>query len=54
MGGDSVDEAALAAFFRRLDRSVFLGDDIKRYKDEDRPLPIGNGQTISQPTLVAR
>ena len=47
-----MDETALALFFTRLDRSFFLGGDQRAYAADDRPLPIGNGQTISQPTLV--
>lgn len=42
----------IVAFYRRLDRSLFLDDAIKRYACEDRPLPIGYEQTISQPSLV--
>ena len=48
-----MDETALASFFTRLDRSFFLSDDQRAYATDDRPLPIGNRQTISQPTLVA-
>ncbi len=47
-----MDEAALAAFFRNLDRSYFIDGEYKAYAGLDRPLPIGNEQTISQPTLV--
>lgn len=36
-----------------MDRSCFLDDYQRKYADEDRPLPIGCGQTISQPSLVA-
>lgn len=38
-------------YFRQLDRSKFI-DDQKEHAALDRPLPIGHGQTISQPTLV--
>ena len=38
--------------FDSLDRSFFLDDDMKEYADLDMPLPIGFGQTISQPSLV--
>lgn len=48
-----MDETALYSFFRSLDRSYFIGDDMKPYAAADSPLPIGLGQTISQPTLVA-
>lgn len=42
----------LKACFDSLDRSFFLDDDMKEYADFDMPLPIGFGQTISQPSLV--
>ncbi len=34
-------------------RHEFVPDDLKEYAYEDRPLPIGLGQTISQPYIVA-
>lgn len=34
-------------------RHVFVPDDQKRRAYDDKPLPIGHGQTISQPTVVA-
>ena len=37
---------------RKLDRTLFLDGEYKEYAALDRPLPIGMGQTISQPTLV--
>ncbi len=42
----------LEAFFRSLDRSLFLDDEYKVHAHVDRPLPIGFEQTISQPSLV--
>lgn len=42
----------LNEFFKRLDRSFFLEGENKRFADYDGPLPIGFGQTISQPSLV--
>ena len=41
-----------AKFFQQLDRSMFLEDDLKSMAGIDSPLPIGYGQTISQPSLV--
>jgi protein-L-isoaspartate(D-aspartate) O-methyltransferase len=35
-----------------LDRSFFVDNDMKKYAALDEPLPIGFGQTISQPSLV--
>ena len=37
----------------RVPRHRFVPDAMRPYAYEDRPLPIGNGQTISQPYIVA-
>ncbi|MDI9482257.1 MAG: protein-L-isoaspartate(D-aspartate) O-methyltransferase [Bacillota bacterium] len=42
----------LTDFFYKLNRKDFLDDQYKDYSDFDNPLPIGYGQTISQPSLV--
>ena len=42
----------LLAAWQRLDRSLFVEGDTRMYARVDGPLPIGCGQTISQPTLV--
>jgi len=42
----------LQAFFASLDRSRFIDNQYKALSKLDRPLPIGCGQTISQPSLV--
>jgi protein-L-isoaspartate(D-aspartate) O-methyltransferase len=47
-----MDETALTVFFKNLDRTVFVAEGYKPMASADSPLPIGNGQTISQPTLV--
>jgi protein-L-isoaspartate(D-aspartate) O-methyltransferase len=47
-----MDRRELEAYFYSLDRSFFVDGDMKKYADQDRPLPIGCGQTISQPSLV--
>ncbi len=39
-------------FFKRLDRSFFIDNEFKDLVGLNRPLPIGFGQTISQPSLV--
>jgi len=39
---------------RRVPRHLFVPDAMKPYAYEDRPLPIGEDQTISQPYIVAR
>lgn len=47
-----MDEKKLASFFRQLDRAAFLDDAMRGLAGLNQPLPIGFGQTISQPTLV--
>ncbi|HCG64130.1 MAG TPA: protein-L-isoaspartate(D-aspartate) O-methyltransferase [Sphaerochaeta sp.] len=42
----------LLQFFHSLDRSLFIDNRYKTLAKLDRPLPIGHGQTISQPSLV--
>lgn len=37
----------------KVDRSLFIPDDVKQHTYDDGPLPIGGGQTISQPYVVA-
>ncbi len=46
------DQAVLDAFLE-VPRHSFVPDDMKKYAYQDRPLPIGEGQTISQPYIVA-
>jgi protein-L-isoaspartate(D-aspartate) O-methyltransferase len=46
------DERVLQAM-RRVPREEFLPTDLRRLAYDDRPLPIGHGQTISQPLMVA-
>src|SRR3972149_6946984 len=46
------DERVLAAM-PRVPREHFLPLELRPYAYEDRPLPIGHGQTISQPLMVA-
>lgn len=46
------DERVLAAM-RTVPRHEFVPEDVRYSAYEDRPLPIGHGQTISQPFIVA-
>lgn len=46
------DDRVLDAM-RRVPRWEFVPPEMRRSATEDRPLPIGNGQTISQPYIVA-
>lgn len=48
-----MNKDAVTVFFQQLDRSLFLDNEYKSQACYDMPLPIGRGQTISQPTLVA-
>ncbi len=52
MGRGVFDERVMAAI-RKVPRHEFVPDDQKRHAYENRPLPIGHGQTISQPYIVA-
>ncbi len=45
------DERVLEAF-RRVPREEFVPEDLRRFAYDNRPLPIGHGQTISQPQIV--
>lgn len=47
-----VDPLVLAAF-ARVPREAFVPADLQEHAYDDAPLPIGNGQTISQPYVVA-
>jgi len=52
-GRDVVDERVLAAM-ERIPRELFVPERLQRRAYEDAALPIGEGQTISQPYMVAR
>jgi len=49
---DVKDPAVLRAM-ARVPRHLFVPDDMRPFAYDDRPLPIGRGQTISQPYIVA-
>jgi protein-L-isoaspartate(D-aspartate) O-methyltransferase len=46
------DKRVLDAFLK-IPRHDFVPDDVKKFAYDDSPLPIGFGQTISQPYMVA-
>jgi protein-L-isoaspartate(D-aspartate) O-methyltransferase len=52
-GRDVVDERVLEAM-ERVPREVFVPEEIRDRAYDDAALPIGFGQTISQPYMVAR
>jgi protein-L-isoaspartate(D-aspartate) O-methyltransferase len=47
------DERVLAAF-ERVPRELFVQTELRGHAYDDAALPIGHGQTISQPYMVAR
>ncbi len=49
---DINDEKVIDAM-RTVERELFVPDDMKHLAYHDSPLPIGKGQTISQPYIVA-
>jgi protein-L-isoaspartate(D-aspartate) O-methyltransferase len=49
---ESLDERVFDAI-RKVPRHEFVSDDQRPYAYQNRPLPIGYGQTISQPYIVA-
>lgn len=48
-----IDNASLIAAFRAVPRETFVSSGFESAAYADAPLPIGNGQTISQPYIVA-
>jgi protein-L-isoaspartate(D-aspartate) O-methyltransferase len=52
-GRDIVDEAVLAAM-ERVPRELFVPESERGRAYDDAALPLGHGQTISQPYMVAR
>lgn len=49
---EGIDSAVLDAM-REIPRHEFVPEEVQDYAYEDRPVPIGYGQTISQPFIVA-
>jgi len=49
----NVYNTATLRAMRTVPRHEFVPDEMRAYAYEDRPLAIGNGQTISQPYIVA-
>jgi protein-L-isoaspartate(D-aspartate) O-methyltransferase len=48
-----VRHAAVLRAMREVERHLFVPEALRRSAYEDHPLPIGHGQTISQPYIVA-
>jgi protein-L-isoaspartate(D-aspartate) O-methyltransferase len=51
--GTGVHDPRILDAFRAVPRDRFVPEDLADYAWEDRALPIGEGQTISQPSMLA-
>jgi protein-L-isoaspartate(D-aspartate) O-methyltransferase len=49
-----IRDVRLLGAMRKVPRELFLDESMRERAYEDSPLPIGGGQTISQPYMVAR
>ena len=48
-----ISERRVLDAIERVPREIFLPEELREFAYENRPLPIGYGQTISQPLIVA-
>jgi protein-L-isoaspartate(D-aspartate) O-methyltransferase len=53
IAGRGIQDARVLAALSRVPRHELVPEDVRAHAYEDRPLPIGHGQTISQPFVVA-
>jgi protein-L-isoaspartate(D-aspartate) O-methyltransferase len=53
LAGLGINDAGVLAAIGRVPREVFIEEPLRKDAYEDVPLPIGEGQTISQPFVVA-
>src|SRR5919106_1099963 len=53
IAGRGVRDRYVLEAMRRVPREAFVQRDFEEFAYEDGPLPIGEGQTISQPYIVA-
>jgi len=51
---DATVDARIRAAMAAVDRDAFLPAEARAQRDDDVAIPLANGQTISQPSLVAR
>jgi protein-L-isoaspartate(D-aspartate) O-methyltransferase len=49
-----VSDERILSVLRRVPREAFVDEGFEEFAYEDSPLPIGSGQSISQPFIVAR
>ena len=52
--GRGIDDPRVLKAMRKIDREAFLPGAMREFAYEDSALPIEEGQTISQPYVVAR
>lgn len=48
-----IDDPRVIRAMKKVERHLFVPANLRRFAYEDRPLPIGKGQSISQPYIVA-
>nr|WP_308197075.1 MULTISPECIES: protein-L-isoaspartate(D-aspartate) O-methyltransferase [unclassified Anaeromyxobacter] len=53
LAGRGIRDARVLAAMREVPRERFVAPEWRAYAYEDEPLPIGRGQTVSQPYVVA-
>lgn len=53
IAGRGISNPAVLAAMRKVPRHLFVEEALSSQAYEDHPLPIGHGQTISQPYIVA-
>jgi protein-L-isoaspartate(D-aspartate) O-methyltransferase len=51
--GRGIRDPGVLQAMRKVARHIFVPEEMKPYSYADEPLPIGDGQTISQPYIVA-
>ncbi len=49
-----IEDLLVLEAMRAVPRHLFVPEDLRKYAYDDHPLPIGYGQTISQPYIVAQ
>src|SRR5688572_9440555 len=53
LAGRGIRDTALLHAMKEVPRAAFVDEGYEEFAYEDSPLPIGEGQTISQPYIVA-
>jgi len=53
VAGQGIQDPAVLRAIAEVPRELFVPEDLRDAAWDDRPLPIGHGQTISQPFIVA-